>query len=363
MGIPGEVALQIANNLNVFLSGDVQKSIDRMPTDNIEAYECLQQAKNLFQTQLYNNPSEIRELIEKALELDPDYADAYALAGGYYLSTGSFAGNKEMQSAAKNSLPYLIRAIEIDPELSSAHFNLGTLYLWYNWDYIRAEEEYLKALKLEPNNPLYIGFYLEFLNKMNRPGEVIKLQKIPGAFYSDLAKTQLLMGNKAEAESMIQVYTDSLGRGGFPWIGECYLWMGEYELALNHLEIALNKDDQRMKSHRFQACLAISYHFTHREQQAQEILIKMRQASSISKAGSPDFWIGYIYSGIGELDSAFHYLEKAYHNRSTEMPWLKSDPIFNSLRNDPLYLDLYERTGHKAYDDYMAGRAALTKSE
>jgi hypothetical protein len=54
------------------------------------------------------------------------------------------------------------------------------------------------------------------------------------------------------------------------------------------------------------------------------------------------------------MDSAFFWLEKAYQNRDPQMPWLKVDPAFNNLKDDDSYWDLYERTGHKAYDEYMA---------
>ena len=75
-----------------------------------------------------------------------------------------------------------------------------------------------------------------------------------------------------------------------------------------------------------------------------------------TSAGSPASFTACYYSGIGEVDSAFYWLEKAFDNRSPEMPWLKVDPAFNNLKDDERYWDLYERTGHKTYDDYMAGK-------
>jgi hypothetical protein len=80
-------------------------------------------------------------------------------------------------------------------------------------------------------------------------------------------------------------------------------------------------------------------------------LIKKSDTTSI---GSPQYFTGWYYSGIGEVDSAFYWLEKAYQNRSPEMPWLKVDLAFKNLKNDNRYRDLYKRTGHKAYDDYIS---------
>ena len=84
-----------------------------------------------------------------------------------------------------------------------------------------------------------------------------------------------------------------------------------------------------------------------------EIINHLFNKSKRTSAGSPEYYTGWYYSGLGEVDSAFYWLEKAYNKRSPEMPWLKVDPVFKNLKEDKRYWDLYERTGHKAYDDYI----------
>ena len=92
-------------------------------------------------------------------------------------------------------------------------------------------------------------------------------------------------------------------------------------------------------------------------EQAELAIDKLIQRSQISTAGSPAFYIGWYYSWIGEVDSAFYWLGNAYENNSPEFPHFKVDPAFNSLKDDDRYWDLYERTGHTAYDDYMASKS------
>jgi len=92
---------------------------------------------------------------------------------------------------------------------------------------------------------------------------------------------------------------------------------------------------------------------TNSHQKARKIINKLIAKSDSTSAGSPAYFTGWYYSGIGEVDSAFYWLEKAYKNRSPEMPWLKVNPVFNNLKENDRYWDLYERTGHKAYDEYM----------
>jgi hypothetical protein len=107
---------------------------------------------------------------------------------------------------------------------------------------------------------------------------------------------------------------------------------------------------------RYQASLALVYEKTNSFQDAQKIINQLIDKADSTSSGSPAYFTARYYSGIGEVDSAFYWLEKAYNNRSPEMPWLKVEPAFNSLKDDPRYWDLYERTGHKAYDDYIAGK-------
>jgi tetratricopeptide (TPR) repeat protein len=162
-----------------------------------------------------------------------------------------------------------------------------------------------------------------------------------------------LSGNKREAFNSINSLMDSEGITQRPLAGAWYLWLEEYDSAKLYLESALQSEDQNMFIPRFQACLALAYYKTNNDQQAQMIINKLIKINNETRAGSPDYCIGWYYSGIGKVDSAFYWLEKAYNNRSPEMPWLKVDPVFKNLKDDDRYWDLYERTGHRAYDEYM----------
>jgi len=107
---------------------------------------------------------------------------------------------------------------------------------------------------------------------------------------------------------------------------------------------------------KLQADLAVTYFKTGRTDQARALINKLIERSDTTSVGSPAYFTGWYYSWIGEPDSAFYWLDEAVENRSPDLTWLRVDPAFRSLKEDPRYWDLYERTGFKAYDDYMAGR-------
>jgi tetratricopeptide (TPR) repeat protein len=233
------------------------------------------------------------------------------------------------------------------------------------WDYIRAEKEYGKANEMSHNRlDFNWNYYLfaEFLIKMNRPEDALGYlngvqEHIPGRTPELLIKINILSGNKRKAYEVIKdAYFTSGGKYMESLLGDNYIWVEEYDSAKVHLESAMQSKDPLILLSRFQADLALAYFKTKNYQQARAIIMQLKNNSLKTNGGSPDYYAGWYYSGIGEVDSAFIWLEKAFRNGSPELPWLKVNPQFENLKKDPRYWDLYKRTGHKTYDDYVLER-------
>jgi TolB-like protein len=359
ISIQADIALQIANNVKAFLTKSELENIQKISTSNLEAYEFLQRAFYLMRTggNETETTNQILDLALKAIELDPDYADAYGIAGIVTLSAGAYAGSKEISSAIWDALPFFEKALELDQNNAWAHFGMGNINEWGRWDYITAEKEYLKVNdlgtnRLETSWDYYIILIGEFFLKMNRLEDALiyqkKAQELAIAGYTDLLiKIKVLSGNKNEAYSSIRkIYQDSGEEMADSWKGEECIWWEKYDTAKIYLE-------SDMSLPKFLACLALAYYKTKNYQQAQ-VINQLIDKSNETTAGSPEYFTGWYYSGIGEVDSAFYWLEKAFKKRSPEFPFFKVDPVFKNLKGDDRYWDLYERTGHKAYDEYMA---------
>jgi len=162
--------------------------------------------------------------------------------------------------------------------------------------------------------------------------------------------------NKIEAYKLLKTaFPVSNREQSNNWLGELFIWLADYDSARVCLESAVKQNNLFMQLPRFQACLALANFKTGNHQNAGAIIRKLIDRGDKTTAGSSDYFIGWYYSGIDMPDSAFYWLEKAYKNNSPEFPWLKVDPVFKNLKKDLRYLDLYARTGHKAYDDYISG--------
>ncbi len=357
ISLQSEIALQIADHLNAFITVSETENIQKIPTTKQVAYESLRQALYMINTQGFIGLQKALEITLEAIKIDPEYADAYALAGHLTLWKGVYGGRINLQYAALDAIPYFDKALELDPNNALAHTGKGNVHEWARWDYIEAEKEYMKAIELEPNNSFLYTWPAEFYLKMQQLEsfwEIIDKSPETDLIFNSVRSGHILSGNKQEA------YTSLIFASGevlqYRWIGEGYLWLGEYDSAKFYLEYAMKNEHPDMSSPRFQAYMALAFEKTNHLQQARTIINQLIAKSDTTSVGSPGYFTGWYYSGMGNKDSAFYWLEKAFENHSPEFPWLKVDPAFNSLKDDPRYRDLYERTGHKAYDDYMVSK-------
>jgi tetratricopeptide (TPR) repeat protein len=358
--IQADIALQIADHIKAYLTSSEQQNIKKIPTNNQEAYDLLQKAmySSYIDSTSFSMQLNLQyDLILKSIELDPNYADAYACAGYAILSSANYGGESEMSSAGWDALHYFEKSLELDPNNGIAHYGLAQLNDWFIWDYVKAEKEFLKAIELLPNNPIIPNQFGEFLMKMNcldKAESYFSLLESNFSIQYREIRRKILEGNQKEFYQVIHDFLDLWKEEGYIWAGEAYIWQKEYDSALFYLESVKPSIDPELLIPRFQACMALAYQKTNNAYRARYIVNQLIAKSDTTSAKSPDFFIGWYYSGIGKLDSAFYWLEKAYRTRSPEMPWLKVDPIFKNLKNDNRYWDLYERTGHKAYDVYKS---------
>ncbi len=361
--IQSDVAVSIAEKLNAVLTPEEKQTIEKIPTTNLEAYDLILKALNNIDSTFAMDIEPTLGLTLKAIELDPSYAYAYALAGFATLISGIWVGTRSISSAIVDSYDYFIKALELDPDNSNAHFGMGLINQWGKWDYIKAENEYLKSIESGPNyleeNWCY-GAISEFYYRMNQMDKALLFEKMRSdikevSYYSIINKC--LNGQKEEAQILLnKISSEMVKEGSFLSLADYYYWMEKYDSARYCYESAINSNDPLMSVPRSKARLALSYFKTNNSSKAKVIVSQLKNLSMEAGAGSPDFFLGVYYSGIGQTDSAFYWLEKAYKNRSPEFHTLKINPKFNSLNNDPRYWDLYERTGHKAYDDYLASK-------
>ncbi len=354
IGIPAEIALQIADHLNAFISEDEQQRIETIPTENQEAFELFQQLNYSFLRRDFV-PDYVEETLFKIIELDPEYADAYAWLGFFALSGLTYSAGipSNSQLSVYDALSYMNKALELDPDNADAFSILGLYNIWVKWDYPEAEKSLLKATSLEPNNILLRYMLANLYLAMGRMKELASL--IPAIeTETDFAMMYYakVMNHSGFQEAKEKFYGFA-GEFALPPMGEYYTWLGEYDSARNCFIKAINLGNLDMSTPRFKSSLALACHLTGDTMKAQGIIHELISGTDQSLSGSNEYFLGLYYSGTGDADSAFYWLEKANNLHSAEMYWLRANPVLENIQDDPRYWDLYERTGHKAYDDYL----------
>src|SRR4030095_11877947 len=124
------------------------------------------------------------------------------------------------------------------------------------------------------------------------------------------------------------------------WIGEAMVQQGRYQEAITEIKraVTLSADNTRTV-----ATLGRAYAVAGKKLEAQQVIYQLLERSKQSYV-SP-YYIALVYTGLGEKDQAFAWLEKAYEERESYFNLFKVEPVFDSLRSDPRYVSLLNRVG------------------
>ena len=160
--VQGEVAQQIVKALSANLSPEEKKELHKNYTENIEAYRYYRRGRAFWDARTIASFDSAETNYKKALELDPDYALAYAGLADCY--TYNQKGIPQLQSVPIGR-DYALKALSIDSNLSEALTTLGWIQGAFDYDWVKSKLTLQKAIKLKPNNPIahmYYGNVLEY---------------------------------------------------------------------------------------------------------------------------------------------------------------------------------------------------------
>ena len=168
-----EVVQKIVTTLKLQLTVQEQGILVRKTTDNLEAYDYYLRGREHFNRFTQEANAQARQMFEKALELDPQYAEAYAFLGWTYFREWSLQWSQDSQ-ALEQAFALAQRAVALDDSLAQAHVTLGTVYLWKK-QYDQAIAEAERAIALDANFAEAYTWLGETLKFAGRPEEAIGL--------------------------------------------------------------------------------------------------------------------------------------------------------------------------------------------
>ena len=352
-GPTGVLVDAIVRNILAALPKDVQpKDAQLAHTVDPKAYEAYLKGRLLWNRRTTQSLTDAVSSFQQAIVYDGTYAPAYAGLADCYALLGSLPytalpPNQAFPKAKANAQ----KALELDERLAEAHVSLGYSALVYDWDYADAEKEFKRAIELRPDYATahqYYAYYLTAMGDLNQAiGERKRAVSIePRAPLLNTALGEAYYQAKQFRESIESDLTalsfDPNYAVAVINVGRAYEQQAMYPQALHAYQsiLAFAPNDP--------ALLALLGHLdavSGRPAAAHKIISQLRQLSGNRYV--PSLYIAMVYTGLGDKNEAFAWLDKAYAERCEYLVYLPTDPMADPLRSDPRFPVLLGRLGLK----------------
>jgi serine/threonine protein kinase/tetratricopeptide (TPR) repeat protein len=321
------------------------------PSENAEAYQ-LYLAARYFERK--RNAQGLREAIgryERAVEIDPNFAHAYAAVAECYALLNWYVEPPPADAFAK-AKEAAQRAVELDGGLAEAHYSLGFVKLFYERDHAGAETHFGRAIQLDPKNASARRWHSLNLSATGRHAEALaeirRAQEIsPRSAVIATAVANALYFARRQDEAIEQCHKAlALDPGSIAahvvlrWAYECK-GMREEAFAIYEKESAFAGDTPTTHAKHAHALAATGH-----AEEAREVLnglIARREEEWVTP-----YEIAIIYSLLKDRDQAFAWLERAAREHAVGFTFVKVDPHLDNLRDDPRFAELLSRTEHVA---------------
>ncbi|MBI3950869.1 MAG: tetratricopeptide repeat protein [Acidobacteria bacterium] len=348
LSLQREISGNIAQEIRITLTPQEQARLTSAGQINPAAYEAYLKGRYYWNWRVGEGFNRAIGYFQQAVELDPNYAlayvglaDCYNLLANYDLLPPREAVPKAKAAAKK--------ALELDGTLAEAHASLAFARMYYDWDWQGAESQFQRAIDLNPNYAAVHHWYSLYLAMMGRSDEAMAEMRRA----QELDPLSLIINtNVGWLYYFARQYDQAIGQcrkvlemdanffSARVKLGWTYEQRGMHEQAIAEFQTVLNvsSDDPALR-----AMLSRGYALSGRRDEAVRILHQLGEQSQRSYV-SP-YLIALVYTGLGEKDQAFDWLEKAYENRCGWLAWLRVDPKLDSLRSDSRFADLLRRVG------------------
>ncbi|MEO8572932.1 MAG: winged helix-turn-helix domain-containing protein [Pyrinomonadaceae bacterium] len=344
--VQDSISQKIVTALALQLSGEERDRLTKKYTANTEAYQLYLKGR-FFWSKL--TPEDLKKSLDyysQAIAIDPGYALAYAgLADSYnLLGSYGFWPLKESHPKARSAAE---KALELDGALAEAHTSLAAVLDDYYWDWPAAEEHFKLAIGLNPSYSLAHSWYSQHLARMGRLDESIEEARIALTLEPLSSSAQSHLGlalyrarrfDEAAAELQKALEFNPKAFDAHIFLGFVYVQQRKSDQAISEFKIVADMSDQNPS---MRALLAYAYASAGKHAEAEAILKEFDPHTG--KQPVSQIETALIYTALGEKDRAFEWLEKAYDERAWQLGFLKVEPIFDPLRDDPRLADLMRR--------------------
>ncbi|MDH4092618.1 MAG: hypothetical protein OEV24_19320 [Cyclobacteriaceae bacterium] len=348
--IQDEISQAILDAIKIELFASEKEAVFKRYTDNVEAYQLYLQGRFYYNKFSPDDFIKAIEYFEAAIAVDSTYAIAYAGKSFCYMNLWSWnwlPPEKSLPQALKAAQ----QALQLDGEIAESHLAVGRVKLHYELNIGEALVEYKKAIAINPNSAechVQLSFCAVLMGNNEEAMKQVKIAENLDPFSPlNLAYLEVTAFSARDSDKVLALAKRLIDLEpnfffGYEAMGDYFFLLKNYKEAIHEYELALALNYSTYNL----SALGITYGLMGEKLKAREIIEKMKKTPEAEFEGDNTNF-GNVYAGMGELDTAFQYYDKAIESHESFMLWIKTAVIvyIPELKKDPRTNKLLEKIG------------------
>ncbi len=344
--LQNEIALQVVDALALNLGGNEKTALNRRYTESADAYQLYITGRYHWNKRNFADLSEAERLFRNAIERDPNFALAHV----------GLADSMLFLDRQPETVSAIEKALELDPNLAEAYATKGFYRAVHHWQWRAAEDDLKKSIELKPGYATAHHWYAILLEIKGRNDEAkaemqraLEINPMSYNFLADLGQIYYFNREYDKAKEYcnkaLEIYPDFAFAHGY--LFQIHLQTGEYDAAID----AGKKNLATQWRYAHQSTSEAEGRQDWADKQGQVYrhggIRKFLEYRFIDAGRSidPSILYGFAshYAFLDEKEKALDNLEKALEARSFLMPWVKADPVFDGLRREPRFQEILRK--------------------
>jgi TolB-like protein len=348
LSLQSEIARQVADEVRIVLTPEERARLGSAQPVNPEAHELYLKARYYWNKRTEASVKKALSYFHRAIDNDPTYAQGYAGLADCYNILGYYNALPPIEAYPKGKAAAL-KALELDNFLAGPHATLGVVKRDFEWDWPGAEEEFQRAIELNPGCVeayhwrgtllCMLGRHSEALHEKKR---ALAMDPLSVVIRTDLARMFYFSRDYDQSLEQYRAALDMDPNFGSAhlWLAQAYEQKGLFEQAISEFKTGVRlSSDSTFALAKLGHCYAMAG----RRAEAQAVLNQL-SASSSERYVSP-YDVAMVHIGLQENDEAFTWLQRAFEQRSLWLGYLNVEPQLDPLRSDQRFQDLLRRIG------------------
>jgi serine/threonine protein kinase/tetratricopeptide (TPR) repeat protein len=344
--VQDEIAHTIVSTLKGKLAAD-KSAVVVAPRRDLDAYRFYLEGRYHWNKRTEDELKRSVGCFERAIDRDPDYAQAYAGMADAYVTLGTYGATapRDVMPRAKRAVE---KALEIDGGLAEAYTCRGCVRSVFDWSWADAERDFRRAIELKPSYPTAHHWYaINHLVPLGRFDEAteelhhaLDLDPLALAITTSQGMKCYFAGRYDDAVRELSKtieLDESFGLARF-FLGATYTELSKYAEALGELEVAIRLSGRSPES---LAALGYLHGVSGHIDSARGVLDELKRLAG-QRYVSPAR-LAQVHVSLGERAEALGRLEEAHAERAADLAWLGVRPVFRSLHAEPRFAALLKQ--------------------